>query len=417
MKPCPWDLSLESQAKQEIPDTSLVDTHNISFLLLPYCLELLDEPRPNPATPAVSCSTADRQHDTSTQPMKKKCNIDPKCRQFVSLILKLNGILSRDPESEALVLGRMKLSLATLKGSGQDESTAIDPEVYRGADTPLDFFRVMSKYWNCYADHDLLTLVIDATENKEAIDAVHCFLRSRDPEMAIPVTKCPEVPFKSACSDSGTETLKRGIVKEESPQKLEDRHALTLEENQQDPINSTITADTSQQPPADTSQQPHTSLQPPADTFQQPHTSLQPPADTTQQPPDLQCLHHHPGCDHKLPPKRMPLIVEVGFDSITYGSYNYLKDVVASVLKIPKEAMSLQGVYKGMKGSYIVVWHVSEGIAAEIERIRLSSDNQEMLLQCMVMKMSCGDVCLLNASKEELVSVCVCMCVCVYRES
>ena len=53
--------------------------------------------------------------------------MSPQCRQFVRLINKLSRILSKDPESDALVLGRMKLSIATLKG--QDETISIEPEV------------------------------------------------------------------------------------------------------------------------------------------------------------------------------------------------------------------------------------------------------------------------------------------------
>ena len=414
----------------------------------------------------MSCPTADHKCDTNTQPKKKKCNIDPKCKKFVSLIINLNNILGGDPESAASVLGKMKLSLAILKGL--DDSVAIDSEVYHGANTVIDFFAVMSKYWNCYADHDLLEMVIDATGNKDAIDALHYFLRSRDAEMVIPVTKCPEVPFKSACSDSATDSTRTSKGEGESPQQShqENKHASRLEGNQQivcstsqkkgckipnncssensctfpqcadtNEMNSTSPANTSPQPPADTSPQPPagTSRQSPIDTSQHNHKDGQFSAETSttrqgscsidsaisHQPrlsvpdpesseaiEDLQRLHHHPGCDHELPPNRVPVIAEVNFNSITCGWYNCLKEVVSSVFGTPKEAMSLQGVYKG---SCILVWHVSEGIATWIQRVRLLPDNQQMLLECMVMKLSCGDVCLFNVPREELVSVCVCV--------
>lgn len=125
----------------------------------------------------------------------------PQCRQFVKLIGKLSRILSKDPESDADVLASMKLALATLKG--QDESIAIEPGVYRGTQTVTDFFTVMAKYWNCYDDHDLLKMLIEATENEEAISVLENFLQSRD-SFIIPTEKCPETPFQSPCQGSGS---------------------------------------------------------------------------------------------------------------------------------------------------------------------------------------------------------------------
>ena len=246
-------------------------------------------------------TTADHKHDTSMQ--KKKCRINLQSLRFVELILKLSSILASDPESEALALRRMKLSLATLKG--QDESTAIDPEVYQGTTTVEEFFEVMSKYWPCYADHELLTMVIEMTENKEAIDALKCFLQSNDPGTVIPVANS--------------------------------------------------------------------------------------------------------GRSLELPPKRESLVAEISLDYITCGMYKYVKGMIASALKTPNEALSLLEV---VKGSCILVWHVSEEIAAGIKTIQLSPDDQEMLLQCAVTKMSCGEECLFS---KRLVSVYmyVCLCVCV----
>jgi len=405
----------------------------------------------------------------------------------VRLILKLSSILSRDRESDAIVLGRMKLSLAILKG--QDESVGIDPEVYRGATTVQEFFEVMAKYWNCYADHDLLVMVIEATENEEAIGALQCFLQSKDPGMVIPLARCPDVPFRPACS--GSETGRRlgssaEIPKEEkrmgdSPQQIAGRNAIVLEANQRKvcSISQKKSCDPGDPPPAleetsplegknalileanqkkvclvsqkkacdlpkssqddlppeQTATLEKTDLSQPADTDR---TNSTTPANTSQQNDNgdqfLECLlaeeattrqrssstnlvisqqpqtmapelewnddfHHHPDRSHELPPGRVPLVVEVGLDHMTCGMYDCLKDVVASVIKTPREALSLLGAFKG---SCILVWHVSEQIAAGIKRIQLTPDDQEMLLQSAVMKMSCGEECLFSITEEEL---------------
>ena len=65
--------------------------------------------------------------------------------------------------------------------------------------------------------------------------------------------------------------------------------------------------------------------------------------------------------------------------------------------------MSLHEVYKG---SCIIVWHVSKEIAAVIKKIQLSQDDQEMLLQCAILSLSCDDKCLFEIARKELVSVC-----------
>ena len=449
---------MHTQTKFSIEHTSvglahartIIDTSSVKSFLP---IGLLDEPRPKPAAPTMFCATADRKCDISTQ--KKKCSINPKCRRFIRLIGKLSSILGRDPESDALALGHMKLSLAILKG--QDESIAIDPEVYRGAKTVQEFFKVMSKYWSCYTDHDLLAMVIEATENKEAIDVLKCFLQSKDPRAVIPVAKLPDAPFWQVCNDSGSSV--RGKQRAAgSLQEIEGKHAITSEANQQkvlpalqkafelpqpeqkmtlqmisaalsraddmDPINFTTPADISRQTPADPSQQSGKEekiVGVPDETAatkqrscstnlvigQQPQLNA-PDPESSEALESLEYLHHHPVQSHELPPKRVPVVAEVSLSSITYGMYNCLKGAVASVLKTPREALCLCGTFKG---SCIVVWHVSEEIAAGIKRIQLSPDDQTMLLQCAVMKMSCGEKCLFNIAEEELVSVCMCSCV------
>ena len=100
---------------------------------------------------------------------QKRRHISPQCREFMKLISKLSRILGKDPESVDM-LASMKLALATLKG--QDESIAIEPEVYQDTETVTQFFTVMAKYWNCYDDHGLLVTLIDSTENEKAICAL-----------------------------------------------------------------------------------------------------------------------------------------------------------------------------------------------------------------------------------------------------
>ena len=41
-----------------------------------------------------------------------------------------------------------------------------------------------------------------------------------------------------------------------------------------------------------------------------------------------------------------------------------------------------------------------------IKKIQLSLDDQEMLLQCAVLSLSCDDKCLFEIAREELVRVC-----------
>ena len=441
----------------------IINTSSVNSIIH-FCLGPLGEPKPKIAAPAMSCALADRK--------RKKCKIKPQCRQFVELILKLSGILG----SDALALGRMKLSLAILKG--QDESTAIDPEVYHDTKTVQEFFEVMSEYWPCYTDHDLLAMVIEATENKEAIDTLECFLQSKDPRSAIPVAKCPDAPFWSACSnsdsdakakesttDTSTGMLKGGNGVGDSPQAVEGKQkdppqaieskqnacsalqkAYELPKQEQkmtlqmissaisqyavaDPINSIIPADRPQQSPTDPCQcggkdgQRLGLSDETAATKQKSSSANLAISDQQPQPnsPDpesgealvgLEYRHNRPVQSHELPPKRVPVVAEVSLESITYSMYNCLKGVVASVLKTPREAMCLSGAFKG---SCIIVWHVSEEIAAGIKRIRLTPDDQARLLQCAIMKMSCGEECLFSVAEEELVSMYVCLCVCCFN--
>ena len=122
----------------------------------------------------------------------------------------------------------------------------------------------------------------------------------------------------------------------------------------------------------------------------------------------LQCFHFHAGCCNKLPPNRASLIAKVDCQQIASWMYSCVKNVVATVTGTPKPAMSLHGVYEG---SCIIVRHVSKEIAAVIKKIQLSLDDQEMLLQCAILSLSCDDKCLFEIAREELVSVCVCVCV------
>ena len=138
------------------------------------------------STPAVAPPTSVPSDSTKQEPLsqRKPKRMSPQCHQFVRLINKLSKILSKNPEVDADVLASMKLALAALKG--QDESIAIEPEVYRGTQTVTEFFTAMAKYWNCYDDHDLVVTLIESTENKEAISVLSNFLQSRDHGLTFP---------------------------------------------------------------------------------------------------------------------------------------------------------------------------------------------------------------------------------------
>lgn len=121
---------------------------------------------------------------------------------------------------------------------------------------------------------------------------------------------------------------------------------------------------------------------------------------------DMRQLHSHSG-SLELPPNRVPLIVEVSLDHMTCGMYDRLKGVVASVLQTPRQALSLVGI---SKGSCILIWHVSEGIAARIKRIQLSPDDNYTLSQCAITMMSCGDDFLFNQPVSACVAVWMFVC-------
>ena len=425
---------------------------------------------------------------------KPKC-MPQQCRQFVRLIGKLSNVLSKDPASDALVLGRMKLSIATLKG--QDEIISIEPEVYRGAQTVTDFFMVMVKYWNCYDDHDLLEMVIESTENEEAMKILNDFLQNRDRGVIMPTEKCPEAPFQSPCQGSSRPTeLKTGASSEipkggnrlgGSPQlttgkqlrkfvvsphnekacelsnlsqdclpqekvykfqdtdracklgdnekackfedgeksckveddektcKFEDNEKSCIIDDNEKSKNACQVQIPSEQPTSSQSsseqlQCADTDLIPQSDkdpekvvvTKDEPVTH-QPKQSSTPNPELNECFHFHPGCSNKLPPNRASLVAKVDCQQVTSWMYSFYKNVVATVTGTPKPAMSLHEVYKG---SCIIVWHVSKEIAAVIKKIQLSQDDQEMLLQCAILSLSCDDKCLFEIAREELVSVC-----------
>ena len=152
--------------------------------------------------------------ETATPTSQKKRRMSPQCHQFVTLINKLTRILSKDPDSEEVLI-HMKLSIDTLRG--QDESIAIEPEQYNRAQTPAEFFKVVAKYWNCYDDHDLLEMVIKSTENKEAISVLSNFLQNKDRRVIMPTEKCPEAPFQSPCQGSSRPTELRTGASSEIP--------------------------------------------------------------------------------------------------------------------------------------------------------------------------------------------------------
>ena len=262
----------------------------------------------------------------------------------------------------------MKLSIDTLRG--QDESIAIEPEVYRSAQSVAEFFTVMAKYWNCYDDHDLLRMVIEETENEEAISVLNDFLQNRNPRLIIPTEKCPEAPFKSPCSGRSNDSTTAFVEIEKDANGLGD------------------------------------SFQQIADTQHRFFPILQHNL-PTEEVEKLQYLHYHPGCSNELPRNRVPIVAEVHVNQINGQMYECVKSSVATPLKVPRAAMSLWEIYEG---SCIIVWHVSKEIAAGIKRIQLSQDDQEMLLQCAVLSLSCDDKCLFAFTKEKLVSLYVCVC-------
>ena len=134
----------------------------------------------------------------------------------------------------------------------------------------------------------------------------------------------------------------------------------------------------------------------------------QPKLSSGQHPESNECFHYHPGDGNKLPPNRASLIAKVDCQQMASWMYSCVKNVVATVTGTPKPVMSLHGVYEG---SCMIVWHVSKEIAAVLKKIQLSQDDQEVLLQCAILTLSCDGKCLFEIAREELVSVCVCVCV------
>ena len=345
------------------------------------------------------------------------------CCQFVKLINKLSRILSKDPESDADVLCSMKLALATLKGQG--EFIAIEPEVYQGKQTVTDFFTVMAKYWNCYDDHDLLKMLVQSTENEEAIGVLNNFLQSRD-SFIIPTEKCPEAPFQSPCQGSRSysrpKDLTAGASSEIPACKVDDGKkgkenackAADGEKSKENACQVQILLEQPIQP-----QCADTDLIPQSEIYQQNNEKVvfavgepvteQPKLSSASDPESsecLQCFHYHASCSNELPPNRASLIAKVHcpqIQGVASWMYSCFKNVVATVTGTPKPAMSLHGVYEG---SCTIVWHVSKEIAAAIKKIQLSQDDKEMLLQCAILSLSCDEKCLFEIAREELVSVC-----------
>ena len=359
--------------------------------------------KPTPATPEMTRPTLQRQPK----------RMPHQCLQFVRLIDKLSTVLSKDPESDALVLGRMKLSIATLEG--QEKTISIEPEVYRSAQTVTEFFTVMAKYWNCYDDHDLLKMVIESTRNEEAISVLNDFLQNRDRGVTMPTEKCPEAPFKSPCqgnsSDSRPKDLTAGAPSEIPACKIDDgkkdkenAREVQIPSEQPTSLQSSSTqpqcVDIDLIPQCEISQQ-NNIIMVEEPVTQQPKQSSAPNPESSE---CLQCFHFHAGCCNKLPSNRASLIAKVDCQQMASWMYSCVKNVVATVTGAPKPAMSLHGVYEG---SCMIVWHVSIEIAAVIKKIQLSQDDQGMLLQCAVLTLSCDDKCLFEIAREELVSVCV----------
>ena len=366
----------------------------------------------------ITLATTERPPPTS---QRKPRRVSQQCRQFVKLIGKLSRILSKDPDSDADVLHSMKLALATLKG--QDESIAIEPDVYRGAQNVAEFFTVMAQYWNCYDDHDLLVTLIDSTENEEANSVLNNFLQSRDRRLTIPTEKCPEAPFQSPCQgssgDSRPKDLTAGASSEIPACKVDNgkkgkENAYQVADGEKSKENACQL-----QIPLEQPIQPQcadTDLIPQSEIYQQNNEKVVITVDepVTEQPkqssaPDpessecLQCFHYHASCSNELPPNRASIIAKVNCHQIASWMYSCVKNVVATVTRTPKPAMSLHGVYEG---SCTIVWHVSKEIAAVIKKIQLSQDDQEMLLQCAILSLSCDNKCLFKIAREESVSVC-----------
>ena len=243
---------------------------------------------------------------------QKKRRMSPQCRQFVTLINKLRRILSKDPDSEEVLI-RMKLSIGTLRG--QDETISIEPEVYRGAENVADFFMVMAKYWNCYDDHDLLEMVIESTENKEAISVLSNFLQNKDREVIMPTEKCPEAPFQSPCQGNSSDSRPKDLAASASSEipackiadcekSKENECQVQIPSEQPTSSQSSSTqrecADTNLVSQSDISQRNNKKV---VTTMDEPVTQ-QPKLSSGQDPESNECLHYHPGDGNKTPSKQ-----------------------------------------------------------------------------------------------------------------
>ena len=276
----------------------------------------------------------------------------------MTLINKLRRILQKDPDSKE-VLVSMKLAIDNLRE--QEKDTAIEDEEYNSAQPVDEFFKSMAPYWTCYDDHELLRMVIEETENKEAIGVLSTFLQSRDRGTGIPMENCSKSPFESPCGVSSTDSTK----------------AFADMGRDRDDLGN--------------------SLQQIADT-QNRFSSVSLPQ---KEDKSLQHYHFHPGCSNALPRNRFPLVAKAHVNQLNGRIYDHFKGVIANVMKKPRAVMSLWGIYPGC---CVIVWHVSKEIAAGIKRIRFSPDDKEMLLQCGILTLSCDDKCLFAFPQEKLVS-------------
>ena len=175
-----------------------------------------------------------------------------------------------------------------------------------------EFFIVMAKYWNCYDDHDLLAMVIKATENEEAISVLNTFLQSRDRGIIIPTEKCPRAPFQSPCHGSSSDSkanVKKTDASTEKASKPQKMKAPT-----QDSCVLTGTCPTDAKPPPDGSQQDQENVctESTLTCSQQPQSSVPDPK-SSEAVENLQHFHHHPGCSNELPPNRVPVVAEVDY--------------------------------------------------------------------------------------------------------
>ena len=240
------------------------------------------------------------------------------------------------------------------------------------------------------------------------------FLQSRDRRLIVPMDKHPEAPFQSLCQGNSSD-LRPNDPAASAPSEIPACKIGDGEKSKENACQVQIPSEqpTSSQSSSTQQQCADTDLISQSDTSQQNNKKVVTMTDepVTQQPklssgPDTksnECFHYHAGCCNTLPPNRASLIAKVDCQQMASWMYSCFKNVVATVTGTPKPAMSLHGVYEG---SCMIVWHVSKEIAAVIKKIQVSLDDQEMLLQCAILSLSCDDKCLFEIAREELVSVC-----------